>query len=136
MRDKPSRPTNYFSYRDIAEATELTPETVRTLIIRLTKDGWLTRQNNRTFYTPQGKPENQYRWTLTKVTFELDAAYKKEDEAEAERQTYIDDSDNPDYIVVDGKVWRVGRKPGLAKQKQRCYQRRMEGYHDRPGSRC
>ena len=77
------RKTNYFSYKDIAEATGLKLDSVRVLIMRLTKQGWITRQSERTQYTPQGTPsERQFRWCLTKVIFQLEESYKREDEAE------------------------------------------------------
>ena len=120
MRDRPLRPTHYFSYRDIAEETDLKETTVRFSIASLTKDGWLTILNQRKKFTPTGKPENQFKWTLTKVIEELEQAFQAEVEAEAEvaAQTHLENMEAEDIFLHEEKLWRLGGSLGWQSRKR------------------
>lgn len=120
MRDRPARPTRYFSYQDIVEETGLKETTVRLSIASLTKDGWLTRLNQRKKLTPTGKAENQFKWCITKVLEELEQAFQDEAEAEAEvaAQAHLENLDADDLFLHDEKLWRPGGSLGWQSRKR------------------
>ena len=120
MRDRPLRPTHYFSYQDIAEETGVKETTVRLSIVYLTKDGWLTRLNQRKKFTPAGKEETQFKWTLTKVVEELEQAFHAEAEAEAEvaAQAYLENLDTDDLFLHEERLWRPGGALGWQSKKR------------------
>ena len=120
MRDRPARPTRYFSLREIAEETELKETTVRVSIIYLTKDGWLTRLNQRETFTPKGETETQFKWCLTKVVDDLEQAFQAEAEAEAEvaAQTHLENMEAEDIFLHEEKLWRLGGSLGWQSRKR------------------
>ena len=120
MRDRPTRPTHYFSYQDIVEETEFKETTVRLSIASLAKEGWITRLNQRKTSTPTGKEETQFKWCLTKVIEELDQAFQDEAEAEAEvaAQAHLDNLDVNDLFLHNEKLWRPGGILGWQTRKK------------------
>ena len=128
MRQRPERPTNYYSLKDIAEATELSETTVRVSIRKLLKAQWIEVISQRNLYTPSGKPETQWRWTVSKVVHELEKAYEKEvvEDTEAEaKPAATHDSTDTDMFLYEDKFWRMApngwwqhRKPALNGKKE------------------
>ena len=113
MRDRSERPTQYFSYRQIAEETGLKESSVRILIIALTKEKWIVRINQRKRYTPQGKKESEFRWSITKVVDELEKTYQEEAEV-----VEFDPADDPNLFLHDERLWRPGGSLGWQYRKR------------------
>ena len=120
MRERPTRPTRYFAHQDIADETGLKPTTVRLSIMALTKEGWLTRLNQRQKFTPTGEAENQFKWCITKVVEELKEAFEAEAEAEAEvaAQAHLDNLDADHIFLHEERLWRVGGVLGWQVKKK------------------
>ena len=104
MHNRPTCPTNFFSYRDIAEETGISKTTVRLSVAALLREGWITLVSQRKKYTPGGKPETQYKWIITKVVHALEKTYQ-EDEAATE---VIDPAADPNVYLYKDKLWRPG----------------------------
>lgn len=117
MYDKPLRPTNFFSYNDIAEETGLKADSVRVLILDLTKNEWLQVINERRMLTPKGKIEKQFRWCVKKVVKGLDEAYKVEKE-QRESPEFVHPDDDPAQFAYEGHFWRQGGAFGWQSRNQ------------------
>ena len=109
MRKPPLRPSNYFSYEDIAKAVNLTPERVRLYILSLKKDGWLKEVNRQ---NSEGKL--RFRWTLPKQDQAWDATYANETEHEFD--SYEAEAEANGWLLLDDTFWRVGGSLGYQKR--------------------
>ena len=115
MRDKPLRPSHYFSYSEIAERTGLKEGSVRVLMISLDNDNWVEKVRQRKQYTVDGRLETQHSWSVIKVILGLAKVYEEDDEAGNEA---VDPDDTPSIFLHDGKFWRQGGELGWQSRKQ------------------
>ena len=115
MREKPLRPSHYFSYSEIAERTGLKEGSVRVLMISLDNDNWVEKVRQRKKYTVDGRLETQHSWSVIKVILGLAKAYADNDEVDDEA---IDTDEAPGIFLHDGKFWRQGGELGWQSRKQ------------------
>ena len=118
MREKPLRPSRYFSYSEVAERTGLKESSVRVLIIALSRDNWIEAVNQRKQYTVDGRLETQYRWSVIKVILGLARAYKAETEVDLEDGGTDDVAEAPGIFLHEGRFWRQGGELGWQSCKQ------------------
>ena len=106
MRDKPLRPSHYFSHAEIAKRTGLKETTVRVLLISLGKTHWIEQVSQRKRYTPDGRLETEYKWSVTKVIEGLARAYEDEIADDAIAGDAVEDA--PEIFLFEGVYWRQG----------------------------
>ena len=101
MRKPPLKPSNYFSYKDIAEGTGLKIESVRLYLLSLKKLGWIQEVNRQ---LAEGKL--RFRFTFPKSDLAWEATYA--DETEHEFDSYEAEAEANGWLLIDDTFWRVG----------------------------
>ena len=108
FRLRPDYPTNYFSYAQIGEDTQLTETSVRVMITRLKNEKWLAELSRR-----KREGSLEYKWTFPRLDNAIITTYAEE--ALAEREQKASEQAEKGEKLIDGYIWRIG---GLGYQRK------------------
>ena len=100
MRKPPLKPSNYFSYKDIAEGTGLKIESVRLYLLSLKKLGWIQEVNRQ-----HAEGKLRFRFTFPKSDLAWEATYA--DETEHEFDTYEAEAEANGWLLLESTFWRT-----------------------------
>lgn len=105
MRKLPFRPSNYFTYADIAEDLHLSETTIRLYIQSLKKERWIQEISRQ-----RVEGELRLRWTFPKLDEAWEATYANETEHEFE--SYAAEAEANGWLLLEDTFWRAGGELG------------------------